>query len=223
LKRGYIRAPSNDITSIPDIHVNPFSNHHVHLVTGLFQQKEGTDPSDYVALHYMHGFVITTYLGDDHSFFFLDGQTIDAFPLDKANLMVQFPYNTTGCHMERCLNGDGSLRLLNNRIFSPPNSDYALPGASSIGAKDIIRGDKAYSRKFDSRNVTRVELTDLRDKPEVYITDGTIVFFGRWLLRNLTTYLEEDIAIIPLSLADLLRQLFQLHLGSRFGYLTRAC
>jgi hypothetical protein len=32
--------------------------------------------------------------------------------------------------MKRCLNSDGNLHLLNNPIFSPPNSDYVLPGAS---------------------------------------------------------------------------------------------
>jgi hypothetical protein len=123
--------------------------------------------------------------------------------------------------LNRCLNGDGSLHLPNNPIFSPPNSDYILPGASSIGPmnKYIIRGDNAYySRKFDSGNITRVEITDLRDKPRVYVTDGTIAFFGRWLLRNSTTDLEGDIARIPPSLADLLRQLFQL-VGEDYQYI----
>jgi hypothetical protein len=91
LKRGYIRAPSNVITSIPEIKHSPFTTHHVHIMTDEFQMVEGTLPQDFASLHFINGFVITTFLGDGHSFFFLDGEGMDAFPKEETNLMVQFP------------------------------------------------------------------------------------------------------------------------------------
>ena len=121
--------------------------------------------------------MITTFLGEGHSFCFLDGEVIDAFPKNEANLMVLFPYNTVGQHMEKCLFGDGSFRLLINPIFPPPGSAYVLPDCSASGPmnKDIVR------------SVTRLEYTDLRDDPSVFVTDGTIGLFGAWLLRNPNT------------------------------------
>jgi hypothetical protein len=210
LKRGYHRAPSNAITSIPDIEHSPFTTHHVHIMTDEFQMVEGTLPQDFVSLHFINGFVITTFLGDGHSFFFLDGEVMDAYPKNEDNLMVQFPYNTVGQHMEKCLFGDGSFRLLTNPIFSPPGSAYVLPDCSAGGPmnKDIVRSDNAYARKFDKGNVTRLEYTELRDDPTVFVTDGTIGLFGTWMLRNPNMDLNSDVAIIPPSLADLLRQLF---------------
>jgi hypothetical protein len=88
LKRGYHRAPTNVITSIPEIEHSPFTTHHVHIMTDEFQVVEGTLPKDFVFLHFINGFVITTFPGDGHSFFFLDGEVMDGFPKNKDNLMV---------------------------------------------------------------------------------------------------------------------------------------
>ena len=66
-------------------------------------------------------------------------------------------------------------------------------------------------------NVNRVEYTELKQDKTVFLTDGTIGFFGTWLLRNPNTDIQADVAIIPPSLADLLRQLFA-RIGEDFEY-----
>jgi hypothetical protein len=104
-------------------------------------------------------------------------------------------------------------------FFSPTGSDYVLPDISYEGGmnKEIVRGDSAYAQKFDSGNVTRLEYTNLKTDRTVFVTDGTIGLFGAWLLRNPNTDMDVDVAIIPPSLADLLRQLFA-RLGDDFEY-----
>jgi hypothetical protein len=69
-------------------------------------------------------------------------------------------------------------------FFSPTGSDYVLPDVSYEGGmnKEIIRGDSAYAKKFDSGNVTRLEYTNLKTDRTAYVTDGTIGLFGAWLL-----------------------------------------
>ena len=123
LKRGYIRAPKNDITSVPGITENPFVNHHAHVITDELQRKEDTKPEDFLVLYYVGGFVITTYMGEEHAFFFLDKTTVGVIPKDKADVMFKIPFNTDGKEMEKSMNHDGGLRILCHSLFPPVNLD----------------------------------------------------------------------------------------------------
>jgi hypothetical protein len=71
LTRGYVRAPRNLITSIPDIITDPFVDNHIHFVSDDFQRSEKTEREDFLVLHYVQGFVVTTFLDDTHPYFSL--------------------------------------------------------------------------------------------------------------------------------------------------------
>jgi hypothetical protein len=87
MNRGYIKAPQNDIESIPSILSNPFSGRHWHFVPDEKQRDEGEEKKSYLSLYYCDGFVVTTYVDDDHSFFFLEGARMSCLPKDKSECM----------------------------------------------------------------------------------------------------------------------------------------
>jgi hypothetical protein len=100
LTRGYVQAPLNLITSIPQIEEDPFASNHIHFVNDDFQRGEKTELTDYLVLHYVQGFVVTTFLDNNHPYFFLHKVAVHALPKDETSLMVRFPYNITGKHLE---------------------------------------------------------------------------------------------------------------------------
>jgi hypothetical protein len=210
MKRGYVRAPRNDITSIPDIVEDPFVNHHIHVVTDEFQKEEDTDQDDFLSLHYVSGFVATTYTEEVHKFFFLDKQTLNVIPPNKSDIMIKFPYNTVGRHMENNLNYDGSFRILFHPIFSPGEEEYVLPVGTNKPSlnKEQYRSENAYQKMYDNGSITKDEYMKLNTNPYVYLTDGTIATCGRWFLRFPEGDVQSDVAIIPPALSDLIRKMF---------------
>jgi len=210
MKCGYVRAPRNDITSIPDIVEDPFVNHHIHVVTDEFQKEEDTDQDDFLSLHYVSGFVATTYMEEVHKFFFLDKQTLNVIPPNKSDIMIKFPYNTVGRHMENNLNYDGSFRILFHPIFSPGEEEYVLPVGTNKPSlnKEQYRSENAYQKMYDNGSITKDEYMKLNTNPRVYLTDGTIATCGRWFLRFPEGDIQSDVAIIPPALSDLIRKMF---------------
>ena len=69
VNRGYIKAPQNDIESIPSLGSNPFLGKHWNFVPDEKQRDEGEQKTSFLGLYFRDGFVVTTYLDDDHSFF----------------------------------------------------------------------------------------------------------------------------------------------------------
>jgi hypothetical protein len=189
------------------------------VVTDEFQKEEDTDQDDFLSLHYVSGFVATTYMEEVHKFFFLDKQTLNVIPPNKSDIMIKFPYNTVGRHMEKNLNFDGSFRLLFHPIFSPGEAEYVLPIGTNKPSlnKEQYRSENAYQRSYDNGSITKDEYMKLNTDPHVYLTDGTIATCGRWFLRFPEGDIQSDVAIIPPSLSDLIRQIFY-NIGPNFTY-----
>jgi hypothetical protein len=111
--------------------------------------------------------------------------------------MMRFPFNTTGKHLEKCLNQNEDLRLLFHPVFSPEVPDYVLTEADVRGGKKKkarVRGEHLYERSFDIGTVTKDEYMNLKTDPKVYLTDGTMSLWGRWFLRNPNTDFEHNVA-----------------------------
>jgi hypothetical protein len=62
LKWGYMHVPWNIITSVPGVPDDSFLNNHVYAVSDEFQEQEKIKPYDFLVLHYVDGFVVTTFL-----------------------------------------------------------------------------------------------------------------------------------------------------------------
>jgi hypothetical protein len=52
---------------------------------------------------------------------------MDALPLNGLDLMLWFPYNTTGEQLEGGYLHNSNLHLFQHPIFSPPDKDHVLP------------------------------------------------------------------------------------------------
>jgi hypothetical protein len=154
-----------------------------------------------------------------HKFFFLDKQTLNIIPPHKSDIMIKFPYNTVGRHMENNLNHDGSFRLLFHPLFSPGEEEYVLPVGTNKPSlnKEQYRTENAYQRMYDNGSITKDEYTQLNTDPRVYLTDGTIATCGRWFLRYPDGDIQSDVAIIPPALSDLICKMFDA-IGPDFTY-----
>ena len=209
--RGYIKALRNDIESIPSIRANPFVEKHWNFVTDEKQNKEGTNPKSYLALFFRDGFVVTTYLGDDHSFFFLEGANRNCLPKNDSDLMFRFPYNSSGSELEDNL-GDGALQL----FFQPRSGklveEYVLPentpkhGFCKLNKREINQ----FERHFDSADVAKDEYIDMKEKPKLYLRDQTMAFWGGWLQRNPNSVASQDAAIVQPYITKEVIRLFEL-------------
>jgi hypothetical protein len=69
LHRGYSKASANRLQSVPGMLASPFPNHHLHFITDPMQTEEEVPSDQRLSLFYRDGFVITTFLDDNHNFF----------------------------------------------------------------------------------------------------------------------------------------------------------
>jgi hypothetical protein len=209
INRGYIKAPHNVIKSVPDIMINPFHEKHQYFVPDEMQAAEGEDRKSYLALFYRDGFVVTTYLDDAHSFFFLEGAQMKCLPKDKSEFLFRFPYNTSGSELEDNL-GDGALRLFYHQRKGERLEEYVLPENTPKSGlfKAAVREINQFERHFDSADINVDEYLDMKKDPEQYLKDQTMAFWGRWLLRNPNSVASQDAAIIPPYITKEVNNLF---------------
>jgi hypothetical protein len=187
--RGYVKAPSNSLSSVPGLTVEAFQSETINFVTDEIQVEHGIDESERLHLFYHEGPLKSSFLSPTDN---------SILPAADSDGVIEFPFNCSGNMIDRFTSGDNIFLMSETSFGAVAGVEYAVRDtANSASINQNMRETEWYADIYDGAQINLAQYNALSDT-RTAMNDDHVDFFSSWLLRNESGAVAEDVAIVPI-------------------------
>jgi hypothetical protein len=129
--RGYVKAPSNSLSSVPGLSVEAFQSKTINFVTDEIQVEHSIDESERLHLFYHEGPLKSSFLSPTDN---------SILPAADSDGVIEFPFNCSGNMIDRFTSGDNIFLLSETSFGAVAGVEYAVRDtANSASINQNIR------------------------------------------------------------------------------------
>ena len=189
-KRGYKRAPSNSLSSIPGLSEDAFPMQSINFVSDEIQVVNGIDAKERLQLFYHQGPLVSS---------FLEPSANSIVPEDDSDVVLDFPFNWSGNAVDLFTKGEDIYLMAETTFGAIEGVEYALRDiANEASINQDLREEGMYATIYDGAEINQAQYNALSDTTKA-LTDEHVDFFSAWILRHHEGAVFDDVAIIPLN------------------------